>query len=122
MVFNGMTLRNNSAIKLTEVLDRESSSPPENALVCFTNRIPCCSAANESWYNPDGSKVSETLAIGEFYQSYAPDDQSILLHRTIQAYPSGLFTCAILDRDNITRHLYVGSGELTIVSLDTFAS
>lgn len=107
MVFGGMVLRNNSAFKLTEILTQVA-----DALFCLTNRLSCCSdETSGSWYSPDGSRVSTA---GSFYQSYIPERQAIALHRTITAYSNGLFTCAILDKDNVTRHLYIGSGKMSL--------
>lgn len=118
MFFLGNVLRNNSAIMLHYISDEEDW-PPEDGLVCLTNRIPCCADdSTGSWYNPDGSRVStEVPTEGEFYQFYVPDRQAIVLSRADTAYIiGGLFTCEILDRDGTIQRLYIGSGKFTQIS------
>ncbi len=106
MIRSNRAIQNNSHIVLEDVGPSLTTS-----LICLTNKFPCCDDEDESWYNPDGSRV---LAFSEqesdsFYQSTFPP-QTVNLHRPISAdrFPSGIFHCEINDTANTRRKLYIG--------------
>ena len=70
----------------------------EKVLSCSTDReknIP------GSWFLPNGTKVPDTyIALG---------NQTVGLNITnIADLPSGIYHCEMMDRENVTHHLYAG--------------
>ena len=78
------------------------------ALFCSTDRENCCIDEFNipgSWFLPNGSKISTNtqplhIVLGS---------QTVGLNITDSAeLPSGIYHCEMMDRENITHHLYAG--------------
>ncbi len=101
MIRNNRVFQNNSHLVLEDV-----GPSLTTALICLTNRFPCCDEDDGSWYHPNGSRVPAASEQVSDYISF----QTLLLIRPIFAdnYPSGIFHCEINDTSNMKRNLYVG--------------
>ena len=105
-------VRSNRAIQNNSHIVLEDVGPfLTTALICLTNKSPCCNSEDGSWYHPDGSRVlaaSEKVS-DNFYQSTFLT-QTVILYRPIFAdnFPSGIFHCEINDTSNTRRKLYIG--------------
>ena len=76
------------------------------ALFCSTDRENCCIDEFNipgSWFLPNGSKISTNI------QSLhtALGNQTVGLNISPDL-PSGIYHCEMMDRDNVTHHLYAG--------------
>ena len=77
-------------------------------LFCSTDKKGCCTEEYDipgSWFLPNGSKISnDTQSI-----HIALGNQTVGLNITnIPELPSGIYHCEMMDRENITHHLYAG--------------
>ena len=77
-------------------------------LFCSTDRENCCIDEFNipgCWFLPNGTKIStntQSLRI-------AMGSQTVGLNITDSAeLPSGIYHCEMMDRDNVTHHLYAG--------------
>ena len=78
----------------------------DKVLSCSTDRESCCIDEFNipgSWFLPNGSKLSTntqslhiTLGNQTVGLNVSPD------------LPSGIYHCEMMDRDNVTHHLYAG--------------
>ena len=82
----------------------------EKVLFCSTDR-----EYNElnynipgSWFLPNGSKISSTTT-NTLSLHVALGNQTVGLNITNSTdLPSGIYHCEMMDRENVTHHLYVG--------------
>ena len=88
---------NNTLITVT--MDGENS-----VLFCSTDRENCCNDELNiyppgSWFLPNGSEISSNnITLG---------NQTMGLNISPEL-PSGIYHCEMMDRENITHHLYAG--------------
>ena len=77
----------------------------ETVLFCSTdkkNNIP------GSWFLPNGSKISSSSSNTQSLH-IALGNQTVGLNITNSPdLPSGIYHCDMMDRDNVTHHLYAG--------------
>ena len=75
----------------------------EKVLSCSTDRENCCyNIIPGSWFLPNGKEIPNThnIALG---------NQTMGLNITnIAELPSGIYHCEMMDRENVTHHLYAG--------------
>ena len=80
----------------------------EKMLLCSTDRKYCCTDELNipgSWFLPNGSKL--TINTQSFH--IVLGNQSVGLNFTNGTeLPSGIYHCEMMDRENITHHLYAG--------------
>jgi hypothetical protein len=77
----------------------------ETTLFCSTDRENCCideSNTDRSWFLPSGSKISNNQLL-----HIVSGDQTVGLNISPDL-PSGIYHCEMMDRDNVTHHLYAG--------------
>ena len=78
----------------------------DKVLSCSTDRESCCIDEFNipgSWFLPNGSKIpnnTQSLHI-------ALGNQTMGLNISPEL-PSGIYHCEMMDRDNVTHHLYAG--------------
>ena len=78
----------------------------DNVLSCSTDRENCCIDEfniSGSWFLPNGSNMlnnTQSLHI-------TLGNQTVELNLSPDL-PSGIYHCEMMDRDNITHHLYAG--------------
>ena len=85
----------------------------ESTLFCSTDRSDCCdneSNIHGNWFLPNGSKV---LATNNTAAYVTRGNQTVGLNRvnnsnSLELLPSGVYHCEMMDKNNITHHLYVG--------------
>ena len=106
LIFRGVPFPNNSVLSLNNIGDTSTGS----AILCTTNRSPCCSTTLNrfgEWYYPDGSVVPNNGAGEEFFRGRG-DNQTIYLNRRNNAQsPSGSFCCELPDDSDVTHTLCV---------------
>ena len=77
------------------------------ALFCSTDRENCCidefNIIPGSWFLPNGSKISTNTQ----FLHIALGSQTMGLNISPEL-PSGIYHCEMMDRDNVTHHLYAG--------------
>ena len=73
----------------------------EKVLSCSTDRENCCYNIPGSWLLPNGTKIPNThIVLG---------NQTVGLNITnIADLPTGIYHCEMMDRENVTHHLYAG--------------
>ena len=80
----------------------------EKMLLYSTDRKYCCTDELNipgSWFLPNGSR----LTINTRSLNIVLGNQSVRLNFTnIPELPTGIYHCEMMDRENITTHLYVG--------------
>lgn len=81
-----------------------------HALFCATDKKPCCNETDGNWYLPDGTLLpSETNTSQYLYVTREGDPTVGLNHMQNGTQPSaGIYLCELMDRKNITNHLYIG--------------
>ena len=72
----------------------------EKLLFCSTDREIDKFNLPGSWFLPNGSKISQSLHI-------TLGNQTVGLNLSPDL-PSGIYHCEMMDRDNVTHHLYAG--------------
>ena len=75
-------------------------------LFCSTDRENCCNDEFDipgSWFLPNGSKISTNTQL----INIALGNQTVGLNVSPNL-PSGIYHCEMMDRDNVTHHLYAG--------------
>ena len=82
----------------------------EKVLLCSTDRETCCFDELNipgRWFLPNGTKIltkSNTQSL-----RIALGNQTVGLNIMKSAdLPSGIYHCEMMDRDNVTHHLYAG--------------
>ena len=93
----------------------ENVGEGEGALFCSTDRKDCCDNESDihgNWFLPNGSKVLATNNT-HFEAAYVTwGNQTVGLNRVNSndslELPSGVYHCEMMDKNNITHHLYVG--------------
>ena len=103
MAFNRILYPNNSIIELESITTFNGFS---NALICITDRYPCCSIAEEaSWVLPDNTDVEFQ---SNFLQMQTLHQAVILSRNEGKVVPNGMFHCQIKDSFNATHRIYIG--------------
>ena len=109
LIFRGVSYPNNSVLSLNDIGEFSTGS----AILCTTNRSPCCSTPPNrfgEWFYPNGAMVLNNAAGEDFYRSRG-DDQTIRLNRRNNAQsPTGSFCCELPDNSGVTHRLYVTLG------------
>ena len=80
------------------------------ALFCSTDRENCCIGEFSipgSWFFPNGSKISTNTQSLHNNNIIALGNQTVGLNVSPDL-PSGIYHCKMMDRDNVTHHLYAG--------------
>ena len=102
LIFRGVSYPNNSVLSLNDIGDTSTGS----AILCTTNRSPCCSIPPNRfgfWYYPNGSVVPNNAAGHDFSRGRG-DNQTIYLNRRNNAQsPSGLFCCQLPDSSDVNQ-------------------
>ena len=101
---------NNSVVNLTAI------GETENFLICYTDRIDCCRRIDNpknrsfgSYSLPDGSNVISKVDANSSMFSRSRNKQAVILHRGSNALgPSGVYTCSIPNKNDISQILYFG--------------
>ena len=79
-------------------------------LFCSTDRETCCTdefRVSGKWFLPNGSNI--TLEINIQSLSIILGNQTVGLNITNSTeLPSGIYHCEMMDRENVTHHLYAG--------------
>jgi hypothetical protein len=81
----------------------------ETTLLCSTDRENCCIDEFNipgSWFLPNGSKISPST-INTQSLHIVLGSQTVGLNLSLEL-PSGIYHCEMMDRENITHHLYAG--------------
>ena len=95
------------------VLNIEAIGEYEDALICQTDRSPCCRTSPDrfgEWYYPDGTIVPNSLVGGPFYRDR--DDGGLVrlrrrYHHTVDPV-TGLFCCVLPDANDGNHTLCIG--------------
>lgn len=98
-----MNIRNNSLVRLDDI------GRGSNALLCVTDKIPCCDEADGNWHLPDGTPLPSDTNLQNLYVS-REDNQTVRLNNNMTDVNAsfGIYSCMILDRLDNVNHLYVG--------------
>ena len=82
----------------------------ERALFCSTDRRNCCNdelSLPGSWFLPNGSEISSTTSTQSLHITLGNQAMGLNISPEFEL-PSGIYHCEMMDRDNITHHLYAG--------------
>ena len=91
---------NNTLITMT------GTQEDEIVLFCSTDRETCCTDEGK-WFLPNGSNITLEMNIQSLF--ITSRNQTVGLNITNNAeLPSGIYHCEMMDRDNVTHHLYAG--------------
>ena len=101
---------NNSVVNLNDI------GLNDNALFCYTDLRICCRSIDNpiggshgSWIFPEGNAVGSSSFADNNEFSRNRYERAVVLHRGISAAgPTGIFTCAIPDSNNLTQQVYFG--------------
>ena len=78
----------------------------EIVLFCSTDRENCCTDEGK-WFLPNGSNITLETSIQSLF--ITSRNQTVGLNITNNAeLPSGIYHCEMMDRNNVTHHLYAG--------------
>ena len=80
----------------------------EKVLLCSTDRRNCCNDEfnlSGSWFLPTGSKISSSTNTQSLHISLGNQTMGLDISPEL---PSGIYHCEMMDRENITHHLYAG--------------
>ena len=80
----------------------------EKALFCSTDRRNCCNDELNlpgSWLLPNGSEISSTTNTQSLHITLGNQTMGLNISPEL---PSGIYHCEMMDRENITHHLYAG--------------
>ena len=108
LIFQNVSYPNNSVLSLNNIGEFTTGS----AILCTTNRSPCCSTPNRvgEWYYPNGSMVPNNAAGYSFYRGRG-NNQTIYLNRRNNAQsPTGSFCCELPDNKDVNYTLCVRLG------------
>ena len=92
----------------------QSSSNPNGALQCITDRIPCCLSPDTrlgEWYLPNGEPVQESISTTAFYRNRGDNGEVSLNRPSDVMSPTGQFCCKIPDATDANQTLCVDIGE-----------
>ena len=79
----------------------------ETVLFCSTDREYNELNIPGSWFLPNGSKISlSTSNTQSLHVTFG--NQTVGLNINIAELPSGIYHCEMMDKENITHHLYTG--------------
>ena len=108
----GVTLEYGPNQESNNTLFTVNSIEDERALVCSTDRVDCCTDGFNiagNWFLPNGSKISPTTNYNTQFLFIIQGNQTVGLNFTNNPeFPSGIYHCEMMDRENITHHLYAG--------------
>ena len=110
LVFRGVSYPNNSVLSLDNIGEFSTGS----AILCTTNRNPCCSTPPNrvgEWYYPNGSLVPNKAADEDFYRGRSNAQSISLNHRNYAQSPSGTFFCELPDNGGVNHRLFVTLGK-----------
>ena len=82
----------------------------DNFLFCSTDREDCCTdefSIAGNWFLPNGSKVSNTQALHITFGNQTVGLNFMNNTDDLQVH-TGLYHCAMMDKQNATHYLYVG--------------
>ena len=103
---NGTTYQNNSLVTLEDIGEWD------DALLCLTDNTMCCARAQVpghgilgDWYYPNGTGVSNSGEIWEFYRNRG---QSVVRLNRRRGGVTGIYHCEIPDANGVTQDIYVG--------------
>ena len=105
LTLNGVQYPNNSVINI-EAIGRNGG-----ALICQTNKRPCCRAPPNragEWYYPNGTQVPTEGTRSAIYRDRGDEGQVRLNRKNDTTDPTGLYRCEVPDAQNIKRSLYAG--------------
>ena len=92
----------------------------EQALLCSTDRKNCCNDELNlpgSWFLPNGSEISSNTNTQSLHITLGNQTMGLNISPEL---PSGIYHCEMMDREDVTHHLYAGiypEGEGTYVLL-----
>jgi hypothetical protein len=92
---------NNTLITVNGIHTQED----EKVLFCSTDKENCCFDEfniSGSWFLPNGSKISNNKSFHIIF-----GDQTMGLNIS-PSLPTGIYHCEMIDRENVTHHLYTG--------------
>ena len=98
--------RNNTLIM---VMVGGAEEDENSVLFCSTDRENCCNDELNlpgSWFLPNGSEISSMSNTQSLY-NITLGNQTMGLNISPEL-PSGIYHCEMMDRENITHHLYAG--------------
>ena len=103
LILGGVQYPNRSIINIREIGENDE------ALICQTNRRPCCQGPNRTgeWYYPNGSNLTIEGSGKDFYRNRGNDGEVRLNRRNNALYPTGIYRCEVPDARNIDRTVYV---------------
>ena len=113
----GSTRPANNTVVLINDIGSGLENDGSNALVCATQRTPCCAYFFDrfgDWFYPNGTEVPRYDHYYEFYRfrrdsNYQATLGGVLLNRRSDAMePTGIYWCTIPDVDDVNQMLYVG--------------
>ena len=113
--------RNNTLI--TVMMDGAEEDEKSRVLFCSTDKVNCCSDELNlpgSWFLPNGSEMSSnnnTQSLLDYNITLGNQTMGLNISPEL---PSGIYHCEMMDRENVTHHLYAGiypEGEGTYVLL-----
>ena len=110
LTFDGNLLPNNTVIRINDITDSNNNGL---ALLCITNKQPCCSSPPNrfgEWYYPNGTQFMNQASGYGLYRGRG-DNQSVRLNRqtaALDTIPGGIYHCEVPDKNNIPQYLYVG--------------
>ena len=121
LIFYGISYPNNSVLSLNDIGNTSTGS----AILCTTNRSPCCSSSDASmrfgeWYYPNGAMVLNNAAGEDFYRGRR-DNQTIRLSRRNNAqFPTGSFCCELPDSSDVNHTLCVSLSKQAVTNDNKF--
>ena len=80
----------------------------EQALFCSTDRRNCCTDELNlpgNWLLPNGSEISSSTNTQSLHITLGNQTMGLNISPEL---PSGIYHCEMMDRDNVTHHLYAG--------------
>ena len=82
----------------------------EKVLLCSTDRETCCFEELNipgSWFLPDGTKILTKSNNQSLHITLGNQTVGLNIMNSTDL-PSGIYHCEMMDRENITHHLYAG--------------
>ena len=112
LLWQGVQFPNNS------ILNIEDIGEGEHALVCQTDKRPCCRPIYDvyyhrhrigEWYYPNGSRVPIQGGGATFYRNRNDDGMVRLNRRNHEIdYSTGIYCCVVPDASDVNRTLCIG--------------
>ena len=113
LALRGIHITNNSNINIRNI--GQTSDDPNGALLCITDKIPCCLSQNPGlgeWYLPNEDLVQGTTSSTAFYRSRGDNGEVSLNRPSGVESPTGEFCCEVPDYVDTNQTLCVNIGEL----------